>query len=310
MKCWTCFLVASLLLLTPRANGQQLSREQISEKLERDGCVTLTEKNVKICKAYYVSDGNSIEALSIRPLPQGKYPGILLTQAPLTLGTVLAQQGFACLSVEQPGFGKSQGKRDFVGPATVKALITGFKKLQREPYVDAKKMGIFGYSRGAIAASLMTLRLGNEIKAAVFGAGAYDFRKAYDEVTIAGIRKNMEAETGMTEKAIKERSPVLQMKKLKSPVLILHSEKDENVSVNQALLLRDRLTSLGKDFEIQLSPTGKHGFLNGDFVSTVVDFFNRRLKGISRRESTKQARYWGYLLQKFSLYAKILPYGL
>jgi dipeptidyl aminopeptidase/acylaminoacyl peptidase len=91
----------------------------------------------------------------------------------------------------------------------------------------------------------------------------------------------MEAETGMTEKAIKERSPVLQMKSLKSPVLILHSEKDENVSVSQALLLRDQLTSLGKDFEIKLSPTGKHGMMNGDFVSTVVEFFNRRLKGIS-----------------------------
>ncbi len=281
MKCCTYFFIAILLLLTPCATAQQLSREQISERLEKDGCVTLTEKNVKICKAYYLSDGNSIEALAIRPLAEGKCPGILLTQAPLTLSTILAQQGFACLSVEQPGFGKSQGKRDFVGPATVKALVTGFKKLQREPHVDAGKMGIFGYSRGAIAASLMTLRLGKEVKAAVFGAGAYDFRKAYDEVTIEGIRKNMEGETGMTEKAIKERSPVLQMKKLKSPVLILHSQKDENVPVNQALLLRDRLTSLRKDFEIKLSPTGKHGFLNGDFVSTVIEFFNRRLKGIS-----------------------------
>jgi dienelactone hydrolase len=289
MKCCTYFFIATFLLLTPCANAQQLSREQISERLEKDGCVTLTDKNVKICKAYYLSDGNSIEALSIRPLLEGKYPGILLTQAPLTLSTILAQQGFACLSVEQPGFGKSQGKRDFVGPATVKALITGFKKLQREPHVDAKKMGIFGYSRGAIAAALMTLRLGNDVKAAVFGAGAYDFRKAYDEVTIEGIRKNMEVETGMTERAIKERSPVLQMKKLKSPVLILHSEKDENVRVNQALLLRDRLRSLGKDFEIKLTPTGRHGFMDGDFVSTVTEFFNRRLKGISQSTDKQRA---------------------
>ncbi len=190
--------------------------------------------------------------------------------------------------MEQPGFGKSQGKRDFVGPATVKALITGFKKLQREPHVDAKKMGIFGYSRGAIAASLMTLRLGTEVKAAVFGAGAYDFKKAYDEVTIEGIRKNMEVEAGMTEKAIKERSPILEMKKLKSPVLILHSEKDENVPVNQALLLRDRLKSLGKEFEIKLSPTGRHGFLNGDFVSTVIEFFNRRLRGETRSSASRR----------------------
>ncbi|MCA1574490.1 MAG: prolyl oligopeptidase family serine peptidase, partial [Acidobacteria bacterium] len=77
--------------------------------------------------------------------------------------------------------------------------------------------------------------------------------------------------------------------------LILHSEKDENVSVSQAILLRDELTRLKKDFEIKLSPTGRHGFLDGDFVSNVVEFFNRRLKGrrqidfepAKRGESTK-----------------------
>lgn len=276
--------LAVFLLLVSTVNAQQLSREQINEALEKDGCVTLAEKNVKLCKANYLSDGNSIDATSIRPLAEGKYPGILLTHTPMTLGTILAQQGFACLLVEQPGFGKSQGKPDFVGPNTIKALIAGFKKLQREPYVDGKRMGIFGYSRGAMAASLMTVRLGKDVKAAVFGAGAYDFKKAYAEVTIEGIRKNMEIETGMTETAIKERSSILQMKQLKSPVLIMHSEKDENVSVSQALLLRDRLTELKKDFEIKITPTGKHGFMNGEFVSTVTDFFNRRLKGVSRKD--------------------------
>jgi dipeptidyl aminopeptidase/acylaminoacyl peptidase len=233
-----------------------------------------------------LSDANSIEAVSIRPLAEGRYPGIVLTSGFMTLATAFAQQGFACLSVEQPGFGKSQGKPDFVGPNTIRALIAGFKKFRREPYVNSKKMGIFGYSRGAMAASLMTVRLGNDVKAAVFGAGVYDFQKAYDEVKIEGIRKNMEAETGMTEKAIKERSSILQMNKLKSPVLILHSEKDENVPVSQAYLLRDRLTELKKIFEIKISPTGRHGYIDGDFVSTVLDFFSRRLKGASEdRES-------------------------
>lgn len=279
MRIHTYLFMAVFLWLTSFANAQQLSREQISERLEKEGCVRLAEKKVKICKADYLSDGNSIEAVSIRPLGEGKYPGILLTSGFMTLATTFAQQGFACLSVEQPGFGKSQGKPDFVGPHTIRALITGFKKFRREPYVDSKRMGIFGYSRGAMAASLMTVRLGNDVKAAVFGAGAYDFKKAYDEVKIEGIRKNMEAETGMTQKAIKERSSILQMNKLKSPVLILHSEKDGNVPVSQAYLLRDRLTELKKDFEIKISPTGRHGYIDGDFISTVIDFFSRKLKG-------------------------------
>lgn len=265
------------------ANAQQLSREQIDEALERGGCVTLADKKVKICRADYAAGGNSIQAISFRPVGEGKFPGILLTHTPFTLGTILAQQGFACLLVEQPGFGKSGGKRDFVGPETIKVLIAGFKRLRREPQVDAGKMGVFGYSRGAMAASLMTVQLGKDVRAAVFGAGVYDFKKAYDETRIDGIRKNMEAETGMTAKAIKERSSILRMKNLKSPVLIMHSERDENVPVNQALLLRDRLTELKKDFEIKLSPKGKHGFLDGDSVSTVIDFFSRRLKGNSKK---------------------------
>ena len=67
-------------------------------------------------------------------------------------------------------------------------------------------------------------------------------------------------------------------------MLILHSAKDENVPVSQAYLLRDRLTELKKDFEIKISPTGKHGFMDGDFVSNTIDFFSRRLRGFSTKD--------------------------
>ena len=46
----------------------------------------------------------------------------------------------------------------------------------------------------------------------------------------------MESETGWTEAAIRERSSIFQMDRLKCPVLILHGEKDINVPVSQALL--------------------------------------------------------------------------
>jgi dipeptidyl aminopeptidase/acylaminoacyl peptidase len=35
-------------------------------------------------------------------------------------------------------------------------------------------MGVFGYSRGGMAASLLTIKISKAIKAAVFGAGVYD----------------------------------------------------------------------------------------------------------------------------------------
>jgi len=278
-------LVALVLSLPTLAAAQQINRDEIVAALEKDGCVTLTERKVKICKDDYSSDGKLVEAVSIRPLAEGKFPGLLLIPGHqgratmfITIGIVFAGQGFASLSVGQPGSGKTQVELDFVGPKTVKAMIAGYEKFKHEPYVDSKKMGIFGYSRGGMAAALMATKL-KDLKAVVLGAAVYDFKKAYDDVKIEGIRKNMMAETGMSEKAVKERSAVLHLKNLTAPVLILHTETDENVPVNQAYLLRDRLTELKKDFEIKIFPQGKHGWLTGDLIDATTDFFNRRLKG-------------------------------
>lgn len=288
---WRLSIAILVLLIPALAAAQQINREQIIAALEKDGCTTLTDRKVKICKDDYSSDGKLVEAISIRPLGEGKFPGLMLIpghQGPATvfigLGTVFAQQGFACFSVGEPGSGKTQVELDFVGPKTIKAMIAGYEKFKHEPYVDATKMGIFGYSRGGMAAALMATKL-KDLKAVVLGAAVYDFQKAYDEITIEGIRENMRKESGMTPKAIRERSAILGMDRVKAAVLILHSQKDENVPVNQAYLLRDRLTELKKDFEIKVFPEGKHGWITGDLIDASLDFFNRKLKGVTRRSS-------------------------
>ena len=75
----------------------------------------------------------------------------------------------------------------------------------------------------------MAVRIRN-VKAAAFFAGIYDFKKAYDEIKIEGIRENMVAETRMAPEAIKKRSSILQMQKLNCPVLILHGQKGRECS--------------------------------------------------------------------------------
>src|SRR4029077_13929500 len=130
--------------------------------------------------------------------------------------------------------------------------------------------------RGGMAASLLVLQL-DDVKAAVLGAGIYDFKRAYDDSTLPGVRQNMKAETGMTKEAIAERSSVLRMDQLKCPVLILHGEKDKNVPVSQAKLLRDRLTQLHKEFEIKLFPDREHS-IGPEVGDMTVDFFKRKLQ--------------------------------
>ena len=279
MKSHYFVLLLLLLFTSPAIAAQQAESAKIREALATQNCVDV---EVKVCKYDYVSDGLSIEALSFRPAGDGRFPGVLLIPGYqrtaldlISLGTALARNGFAAVAVSQPSFGKSQGKADYVGPLTLKVLTEGFRKFKKESYVDADRMGIYGFSRGGMAASLLAVRL-DDVRAAVFGAGIYDFQKAYDEMKIEGIRANMKAESGMTEAAVRERSSIFQMEKLKCPVLILHGEKDENVPVSQAYMLRDRLTALKKDFEIKLYPDRAHG-IGPEVTTETVDFFKRRL---------------------------------
>jgi dipeptidyl aminopeptidase/acylaminoacyl peptidase len=90
----------------------------------------------------------------------------------------------------------------------------------------------------------------------------------------------MRDETGMTKEAVRERSSILQMERLKCPVLILHGEKDVNVPVSQALLLRDRLTQLHKESEIKLFPDREHS-IGPEVNDLTEDFFRRKLTPIA-----------------------------
>lgn len=251
--------------------------------MDKDGCVVHQESGVRVCKRDYSVDGENVEAISFEPTGGGRFPGLLLLPGHATTardwipnGLTYARNGYAGLVVAQPGYGRSEGLGDYVGPKTIKVLIEGYRRLQRESFVDAKRMGIVGYSRGGMAASLLAVRL-DDVKAAVLGGGVYDFKKQYDETGLDGIRENMKAETGMTEEAIKLRSSVLQMESLKCPVLILHGEKDINVPVSQAYLLRDRLTTLKKDFEIQIFADRDHSIGPPNLYKYSLDFLKRKL---------------------------------
>jgi len=271
------------VLLYASAVAQPGGSDAIAAAIERDGCTSLQASKVKVCQYNYAVDNRPVDAISFQPPGEGPFPGALLipghertAKHQIALGVRLASEGIAAVSVTQPGYGGSQGPGDYVGPKTIKVLTEGYRKFQKEAFVDAHRIGIYGYSRGGMAASLLVLEI-DDVKAAVFGAGVYDFQKAYDEVTIPGIRANMMAETGMTAEAIRLRSAILRMDRLKCPVLILHGDADKNVPVSQAIALRERLTVLKKDFEIKIFPGREHG-IGPEAGDMTVEFLKRRLK--------------------------------
>lgn len=280
-------LVTLLLLSQAACAQQQLDLAQVSAAIEKDGRFVFEKSNLVALKYDYTVDHEGVEAIAFRPLAPGKYPAVVLipgysrtARDYIPLGLRLAREGFACVAITQRGFGKSTGKPDFVGPKTLAALQKGFEKFRQEPYVDGSRMALFGYSRGAIAASLLACRLTNHgLRGAVFAAGIYDFKKAHADIQLKEIRKNMELEAGLSDTAVDERTSVTKMKHLACPVLILHGEKDVNAPINQAYLLRDQLTALKKDFEVKTFPDRDHDLGRQNLNDATVAFLKAKLLG-------------------------------
>ena len=126
-----------------------------------------------------------------------------------------------------------------------------------------------------MAASLLAVEL-DDVKAAVFGAGVYDFARAYQDTRLPGIRQSMDQEAGRSPEAVRVRSSILRMEQLRCPVLILHGSADQNVPVSQAKLLAKRLEKLHKEFELRIFPGRPHGIGPEAGIAT-VEFFQKHL---------------------------------
>lgn len=278
--------LGGFVILNAAASAQQpIDLATITERLEKDGRFVFDRANVIVLKYDFTHEGDAVEAIAFRPAADGRHAGVLLipgfsrtARDYIPLGIRLAREGLACVAVTQRGFGKSAGKPDFVGPKTLAALEAGFEKFRKEDYVDGSRMGLFGYSRGAMAASLLACRLKDQgLRGAVFASGIYDFKKAHTDIRLEGIRENMEQEAGLSETAVADRSSVKKMEDLACPVLILHGEKDENAPINQAFLLGDRLMELKKEFTLKTFPDRDHDLGRENLNAATIAFFKNRL---------------------------------
>lgn len=177
------------------------------------------------------------------------------------------------------GFGRSKGYSDFGGPKTLKGLLDGIEYLKSLPYVDKNKIVIYGFSRGAHAASLLITQ-SKDVKAAVLIGGIYDFEKHYNYIYAREpkTRKLIEDEVGVSKKEWAKRSVINYFENIECPILIIHGEKDVRSHPEQAYLLADALSKKQKIFELFIVLGADHG-LSGvsGIMSRMLQFYGKYL---------------------------------
>ncbi|HYJ30537.1 MAG TPA: alpha/beta fold hydrolase [Allosphingosinicella sp.] len=283
MKGRVCLaLLAALLGCSPAPAQLPADAAAIRARVEAEGEVRIGGGRLIVARYGFRHGEGDVEAVIVRPAAPGPHAGIVMVPGysrtawdMLPVALRLAREGFATVAVTQPGFGGSTGPADFVGPRTFAVMLAAAERFAAEPFVDRGRLGVYGYSRGGLAAAQLAART-DLFKAAVVGGGVYDFEAAYRQVP-RWIAANMRAEAGTGAEAIRFRSPIHDMSGLDGPILIVHGAEDDRASPDQARALARRLATLGREHELVIVPGRGHGIGLAEIMGPAVPFFRRHL---------------------------------
>jgi dipeptidyl aminopeptidase/acylaminoacyl peptidase len=78
-------------------------------------------------------------------------------------------------------------------------------------------------------------------------------------VHLPGVNKIIEDEVGVSKKEWTKRSVINYIENIECPILIIHGQKDERASVEQARIFADALSKKQKNFELFIVPGADHG---------------------------------------------------
>jgi predicted esterase len=229
--------------------------------------------------------GKRVETMLVPAPPEsGAAPGILLVhghgghaRTMMGLAIALSRRGYTVMSASMPGYGLSEGPADFMGPATVRAMMAALDALKRTSGVDSTRLAAWGISRGAsVVVDLAEAR--SDLRAIVAQAGMYDLWACYRGTEIPGIRDNIVAEAGSDSAAWRTRSPALAPERVKAAILFMHGGRDPRVPIAQAQGFADALRARGTAVETRFFPAAGHQLPLAESRRTATEFLARILK--------------------------------
>jgi len=235
-------------------------------------------------KEYFVlktAKGNELNAWILKPKdfdPSKKYPVFMFQYSGPGSQQVnnqwnnsndywflsLTQQGYivACVDGRGTGYKGADFKKvtqKELGKYEVEDQIDAAKVIGSYPYVDASRIGIFGWSYGGFMASNCIFQGNDVFKMAIAVAPVTNWR-FYDSVyTERYMQTPQENASGYDQN-----SPINHVSKLKGKFLLIHGSGDDNVHVQNTMQMMEALIQANKQFDSQIYPDKDHGIYGGN----------------------------------------------
>lgn len=176
---------------------------------------------------------------------------------------MLTQNDYIVVSVDGRGTGykgadfKKVTQKE-LGKYEVEDQIYVAKQLAKESYIDANRIGIWGWSFGGFMSSNCLFQAPDVFKTAVAVAPVTSWL-FYDTVyTERFMTTPQENAAGYDNN-----SPITHAKNLKGNFLLIHGTADDNVHVQNAMVLINELVHQNKDFDWLIYPDKNHGINGG-----------------------------------------------
>ncbi|WP_179022086.1 S9 family peptidase [Winogradskyella forsetii] len=194
---------------------------------------------------------------------------------------MLAQEGYivACVDGRGTGFKGADFKKvtqNELGKYEVEDQIEAAKQIGNRDYIDASRIGIWGWSYGGFMSSNALFKGNDVFKMAIAVAPVTSWR-FYDTIyTERYMTTPQENPSGYDEN-----SPINHVDKLKGDYLLIHGTGDDNVHVQNTMRMVEALIQADKQFEWMLYPDKNHGIYGGNtrlhLYKKMTDFIHRTL---------------------------------
>ncbi len=177
---------------------------------------------------------------------------------------MLAQQGYIIVCVDGRGTGLKgsdfkQVTQKELGKYEVEDQISAAQQLGALPYIDADRIGIWGWSYGGFMSSNCLFQGADTFAMAIAVAPVTSWR-FYDTIyTERYMATPQENPTGYDEN-----SPITHVDKLEGDFLLVHGSADDNVHVQNTMRLIEALVQADKDFDWLIYPDKNHGIYGGN----------------------------------------------